>query len=92
MQDVINRVWDIEAVYFDLCLLLNTVMLSVMTYHQLCSAVILLMPVLFPTVLRLGAVGIFRLSPYGIYSIVCVIFGYLFITVSSELSRQSSVF
>ena len=57
--------WDSEAIYFDFALVLNSLLLAVLTYNELCSAVMTLLPVVFPTVIRLGATQLFRLSPEG---------------------------
>jgi len=57
--------WHVEAVYFDVALIMNTSLLAVMTYHELCSSILILIAVLFPTLFRLGALKLFKLSSNG---------------------------
>jgi len=54
LQSVVN-LWDVEAVYFDCTLYTFTALLTVMTYYQLRSGVILASFVIFPAVLRFTA-------------------------------------
>lgn len=69
-QNTNINVWDVEAVFFDVALIISTGGLAVMTYYELCSAVMALFPVLIPTAIRLGAVQLFHLSPNGWHEII----------------------
>lgn len=56
--------------FFDVALIVSTGGLAVMTYYELCSAIMALFPVLIPTAIRLGAVQLFQLSPNGWHNAV----------------------
>jgi len=58
-----ENVWDIEAVYFDCALYMFTGLLTIMTFYQLRSAIIVGSFVIFPAVFRVIFWKLYRAAP-----------------------------